>query len=198
MKKFIMLFLFVALVLSGVACADQDSTLEQDEIYVGSNFSESPTLILNGTELNVYTSHYQLTEEHAFIPLSAFLKSIGAEYADSPLNEYGTQCYSLAGKRYVLIPDMHLFILENDYNKLLEKLDTEGKVLSKDTVKNQGLLPKNESKYSEIENGTVTDMDQIWIDHVSLTNALKESGININIEYEYTTRTITVTMPKNN
>lgn len=196
MKKVITILLSATLLLFCVACTNQEIDLEQTNPYApGENFSDAPTLILNGKELDVYTSHYNVTEEYAFIPLTAFLHSIGAEYADSPLNEYGTQCYSFDGKQYVVVPDMHLFILEDDYNKLIKELNAEGKTLSKETVEDKGLLPKSESKFPGFTNGTVIEWGQIWADHVSLENALIESGVDINIEYDYATRTITVIMP---
>ncbi len=196
MKKVITILLSTTMLLLCVACTSQEPGLEQNiSPAPGGNLPDAPTLILNGKELDVYTSHYDITEEYAFIPLTAFLKSIGAEYADSPLNKYGTQCYSFAGKQYVVVPDMHLFILENDYNKLIKELDAEGKTLSKETVEDKGLLPKSESKFPGFTNGTVIEWAVILTDHISLENALIESGVDINIEYDYETRTITVTLP---
>lgn len=145
--------------------------------------------------MDVYTSHYYVTEEYAVIPLEAFLQSIGADYADSSLNEYGIQCYSFMGKRYIVVPDMHLFMLEDDYTAFLEKLDKEGKVLSRKTTEDYGLLPKNESRVSRDTNGTILYQAEMWVDHISLMNVLKESGIEITIEYDYSNRTITVTLP---
>lgn len=196
MKKVITILLSAALLLCCVACTSHGTDLEQNKPPApGGNLPDAPTLILNDEELDIYTSHYKLTEEYAFIPLTAFLHSIGAEYADSPLNEYGTQCYSFAGKQYVVVPDMHLFILENDYNELIQELDADEKTLSRETMKDKGLLPKIESKYPGITNGTVLEWAEIWTDNVSLENALIESGVDINIEYDYSTRTITVTLP---
>ncbi|MBQ7385824.1 MAG: hypothetical protein IJW04_04875 [Ruminococcus sp.] len=196
MKKAITILLSVTLLLFCVACTSQEPDLEQNKPPVpGENHPNAPTIVLNGKELDVYTSHYNLTEEYAFIPLAAFLHSIGAEYADSPLNEYGTQCYSFDGKQYVVVPDMHLFILENDYNELVKELDAHGKKLSRETVEDKGLLPKSESKYPGITNATVIEWAVIMADHVSVENALKESGVDINIEYDYANRTITVIMP---
>ena len=161
----------------------------------GPNFPGAPILILNGEKLDVYTSHYGVTEEYAVIPLTAFLMSVGAEYADSPLNEYGIQCYSFMGKRYIVVPNMHLFMLEDDYRTLLKELNDQGKWLSRETVADCGLLPRNESKVLDT-NETDAELAGIWVDHISLMNALIESGIDITIEYDYSTRTITVTLPK--
>ena len=185
MKRITVLLFTLILLLALTACTNG----------VGENFTDAPKLILNGEALDVYTSHYHVTEECAGIPLQAFLKSIGADYADSSLNEYGIQCYSLMGKRYIVVPDMHLFMLEDDYVAFLEKLDEEGKELSRKATEDCGLLPKNESNFSWDMNGDVLYWGEIWVDHISLMNALRESGIDITIEYDYMTRTITVTLP---
>ena len=185
MKRITVLLFTLILLLALTACTNG----------VGENFPDAPKLILNGEALDVYTSHYHVTEEYAVIPLTAFLKSIGAEYADSPLNEYGIQCYSFMGKRYIVVPDMHLFMLEDDYVAFLEKLDEEGREVSPETTADCGLLPKNESKVSLDANGTLLESAVIMVDHISLMNALRESGIDITIEYDYLARTITVTLP---
>ena len=182
MKRITVLLFAAVLLLTLAACTPP---------VPGENFHDAPSLILNGEALDVYTSHYNVTEEYAVIPLTAFLKSIGAEYADSPLNEYGIQCYSFMGKRYIVVGDMHLFMLENDYHAFLNKLSEEGKELSRETAADCGLLPRNECK------ATIAALNSagIYVDHVSLMNALTESGIDITIEYDYSTRTIAVTLP---
>ena len=157
---------------------------------------DAPKLKLNGKRLRVYTSHYSLDEEYVFIPLSAFLRSIGAEYADSPLNEYGTQCYSFMGNRYVINGNMHLFMLEKDYMALQKELEDANEKLSRQTAADRGLLPKNESIFPE--NPNVTYWGEIWTDNISLMNALRESGIDVTIDYKYSSRTISVTLPDNN
>lgn len=159
------------------------------------NDPDAPTLILNGEMLDVYTSHYELTEERAVIPLHAFLQAIGAKYADSPINAYGKQCYSFMGKRLVMVPDMHLFMPENDYLDFLQELEEEGKQLSRETAANRGLLPQSscwECERSSYRYETVIGWSDIMVDHISLMNALIDCGINITIEYNYSTRTITV------
>ena len=188
MKRIIAVLLVTTLFLALTACTNTGPA-------VGDNFPDAPRLILNGEVLDVYTSHYYIAEEYVGIPLVAFLKSMGADHADSPLVEYGIECYSLMGKRYIVVSDMHLFMLEDDYTAFLEKLDEEGKKLSRETTENCGLLPKNESSISRYTNGTVLDQAGIWVDHISLMNALRESGIDITIEYDYSNRTITVTLP---
>lgn len=196
MKRITVLLFTAVLLLALAACTNKSPNPDPiSPPTVGENFPDAPTLILNGEALDVYTSHYKVTEEYAVIPLTAFLMSIGAEYADSPLNEYGIQCYSFMSKRYIVVPDMHLFMLEDDYNAFLNKLNEEGKELSRETAADCGLLPKNESKVSFDTNGTTLYWGEIWIDHISLMNALTESGIDITIEYDYSTRTITVTLP---
>lgn len=185
-----LLFLLGACEKHGAASEPTDADVMEESV------SDIPRLILNGEELDVYTMHYMLKEEYAVVPLSAFLSSIGAKYASSSLNEYGTQCYSFEGKRYVIVGDMHLFMLVRDYRAFLKELDKEGKELSRETAADRGLLPKNESNVSlDIINGTVTYWGDIWIDHISLMNALNESGVDITIEYDYSTRTINVTLP---
>lgn len=78
-------------------------------------------IILNGEELDVYTMHYGIGEEYAVMPLDAFLLSLGAEYADPPENNgYNTACYSLAGKRYLVVSAAQLFMLESDYYALID------------------------------------------------------------------------------
>ena len=185
MKRITVLLFTLILLLALTACTNG----------VGENFPDAPKLILNGEVLDVYTSHYHVTEECAGIPLEAFLKSIGADYADSELNEYGIQCYSLKGKRYIVVPDMHLFMLEDDYVAFLEKLDEEGREVSQETTEDCGLLPKSESNFSWDMNGTAEYATAMYVDHISLMNALRESGIDITIEYDYSNRTITVTLP---
>lgn len=197
MKQIIALLLVTTLAFSLTACKNTiPASSEGENFPVGGNFPDAPKLILNGEVLDVYTSHYYVTEECAGIPLEAFLKSIGADYADSVLNEYGIQCYSFMGKRYIVVPDMHLFMLEDDYTAFLEKLDDEGKELSRKETADCGLLPKNESNFSRDINGTVLYWAEMWVDHISLMNALRVSGIDITIEYDYSNQTITVTLPK--
>jgi hypothetical protein len=149
----------------------------------GENFPDAPTIILNGIELDVYTSHYRLYEDYVEVPLKAFLTSIGAEYAESPLNEYHIQCYSLKNRRFIVNWDMDLFMLEEDYLALLQKLEGTGLELTKEIASNHGLLP------------SISGVDSMWPDHISLMNALHKSGIDITIEYDYEARTITVTLP---
>ena len=163
----------------------------------GGNFPNAPSLILNGKKLDVYTSHYDICEEYAVIPIEAFLMSVGAEYSDSPLNKYGTQCYSFMGKRYVVIGEYHLFMLEDDYEPLLQKLCEDGIPFFKETAADYGLLPKNKSKVLPGEDSGII-WGTIWTDHISLMNALIESGVDITIKHDYSTRTITVTLPQKN
>lgn len=197
MKKLTVLLLATILLIALASCTNQKNDSENNAPLVdGGNTPNAPTLILNGIELDVYTSHYNVTEEYASIPLSAFLQSVGAEYADSPLNEYGVQCYSFMGKRYIINGSMHLFMLEGDYKDFLKELDDEGKELSKETASERGLLPQNQSMVLLNTDETNIEYAGIWSDHDSLMNALRESGIDITIEYEYEERTITVTLPE--
>ena len=191
MKKTLILILATALALLLVltACSKEKPTPEQN-IYI------TPKLVLNGEELDVYTLHYEITEEYAKIPLTAFLHSIGAEYASSPLNTYGTQSYSFMGKRYVVVPNLHLFMLEDDYKVFVQKLENENKELSQETTADCGLLPKKNSIIPEVSNGTVLESAEIWVDHISLMNALIKSGIDITIEYDYSAQSVNVTLPQ--
>ena len=150
MKRIAALLFATVLLLALPACTDKKSGQKPtnpstsgptDVPAPGPNFPDAPILILNGEKLDVYTSHYGVTEEYAVIPLTAFLMSVGADYADSPLNEYGIQCYSFMGKRYIEVDYMHLFMFEDDYKTLLKELKDEGKELSQETVADCGLLP---------------------------------------------------------
>lgn len=197
MKKLVVFILATILLVALVSCTNEKNDSENNApSIVWGNHPNAPTLILNGIELDVYTSHYNVTEEYASIPLSAFLQSVGAEYADSPLNEYGVQCYSFMGKRYIINGRMHLFMFEDDYKAFLKELDDEGKSLSKGIASERGLLPKNQSKVLLDTDETNIEYGDIWSDHNSLMNALRESGIDITIEYDYEARTITVTLPE--
>ena len=197
MKKLVVFILATVMLVAFASCTNQKNDLENNApLVVGENFPNAPTLILNGKEMDVYTSHYNVTEEYASIPLSAFLQSLGAECSDSPLNEYGVQCYTFMGKRYIINANMHLFMIEDDYKSFLKQLDKEGKKLSEETASVRGLLPKNQSKVLLNTDETNIEYAGIWSDNDSLMNALRESGIDITIEYDYEARTITVALPE--
>lgn len=194
-EKTLVVTVVIVLLIAFSSCTNQKNDLENNApSIVWGNHPNAPTLILNGKQLDVYTSHYNVTEEYASIPLSAFLQSLGAEYADSPLNEYGVQCYSFMGNRYIINGRMHLFMFEDDYKAFLKELDDTGKELSKGTASERGLLPKNQSKVLLNTDETNIEYAEIWSDHESLMNALRESGIDITIEYDFETRAITVTL----
>ncbi len=159
-------------------------------------YKYEPIVILNGKELDTYTLSYRVAQDHAVIPATAFLKALGGEYADSPLNKYGRQCYTFMGKRYLEIPDMHLFILEEDYEDLRKELEEEGVPFSRDGVADRGLLPRNENKAVLNMDETVIEWGEIFVDHFSLMKALNESGIEITIEHDYENNTIIVTFPE--
>ena len=158
---------------------------------------DAPRLKLNGKRLDVYTEHYLISEDCAIIPLTAFLESIGAEYADSPLNEYHITCYSFMGKRYVVDENSRLFMLEDDYVTLSKELQSEGKSLSRKNAAGRDLFSENEDEFflPSDEHYTVL-WSGMWVDHVSLMNALRKSGVDITIEYDYATRTISVSLPE--
>lgn len=194
-EKTLVVTVVIVLLIAFSSCTNQKNDLENNApSIVWGNHPNAPTLILNGKQLDVYTSHYNVTEEYASIPLSAFLQSLGAEYADSPMNEYGVQCYSFMGNRYIINGRMHLFMFEEDYKAFLKELDDTGKELSKETASERGLLPKNQSKVLLNTDETNIEYAEIWSDHESLMNALRESGIDITIEYDFETRAITVTL----
>ena len=194
-EKTLVVTVVIVLLIAFSSCTNQKNDLENNApSIVWGNHPNAPTLILNGKQLDVYTSHYNVTDEYASIPLSAFLQSLGAEYADSPLNEYGVQCYSFMGNRYIINGRMHLFMFEDDYKAFLKKLDDTGKELSKETASERGLLPKKQSKVLLNTDETNIEYAEIWSDHESLMNALRESGIDITIEYDFETRAITVTL----
>ncbi len=195
MKKLVVFILVTVMLVAFASCTKQKNDSANNAPLVdGGNTPNAPTLILNGKQLDVYTSHYNVTDEYASIPLSAFLQSLGAEYADSPLNEYGVQCYSFMGNRYIINGRMHLFMFEDDYKAFLKELDDTGKELSKETASERGLLPKNQSKVLLNTDETNIEYAEIWSDHESLMNALRESGIDITIECDFETRAITVTL----
>ena len=188
MMKKITVILIILMMLSLTAC--------QIGLPTPRNGSSSDVkLILNGEKLDVYTTHYFVSDEFVEIPLGAFLHSVGAEYADSPLNEYGSYCYSFMSKRYVIIRDLHLFMLEEDYWELLSRWEADGKELTRETATDMGLLPRNESKVLADKDETNVASSGIWVDHVSLMNALRESGIDITIVYDHSANTLTVTLP---
>ena len=194
-EKTLVVTVVILLLITFTSCTNQKNDLENNAPLVdGGNTPNAPTLILNGKQLDVYTSHYNVTDEYASIPLSAFLQSLGAEYADSPMNEYGVQCYSFMGNRYIINGRMHLFMFEEDYKAFLKELYDTGKELSKETASERGLLPKNQSKVLLNTDETNIEYAEIWSDHESLMNALRESGIDITIEYDFETRAITVTL----
>ncbi len=196
-EKTLVVTVVIVLFITFTSCTNQKNDLENNAPLVdGGNTPNAPTLVLNGKELDVYTSHYNVTEEYASIPLSAFLQSLGAEYVDSPLNEYGVQCYSFMGNRYIINGRMHLFMFEDDYKAFLKELDDDDKEFSMETASERGLLPKNRSKVLLNTDETNIEYAEIWSDHESLMNALRESGIDITIEYDYEARTITVTLPE--
>ena len=196
-EKTLVVTVVIVLLIAFSSCTNQKNDLENNApSIVWGNHPNAPTLILNGKQLDVYTSHYNVTEEYASIPLSAFLQSLGAEYADSPLNEYGVQCYSFMGNRYIINGRMHLFMFEDDYKAFLKKLDDDGKELSKEIASERGLLPKNQSKVLLDTDETNIEYAEIWCDHDSLMNALRKSEIDITIEYDYKARTITVILPE--
>lgn len=196
-EKTLSAMVIIVLLISFTSCMSSKSDiLQNDSDSAGENSSNAPTLILNGKELDVYTSHYNVTEEYASIPLSAFLQSLGAECSDSPLNEYGVQCYTFMGERYIINANMHLFMMEDDYKSFLKQLDNEGKELSEETASVRGLLPKNQSKVLLNTAETNIEYAEIWSDNDSLMNALRESGIDITIEHDYEARTITVVLPE--
>ena len=208
MKKGISLLLVAMLLLALAACA-------------GPNVDDAPKLVLNGKKLNVYTSHYVLSEECAYIPVGAFLKSIGAEYADSPLyevenspNPNSVQCYSFLGKRYVLDRDSRLFMLEENYLAFVEEVDSEWNKLAPGIIKDSGLHADDEALIRFLDEERMKLMqtrakgrgllpneeppcfDGNRVDHISLMKALNDSGVDITMEYNYVTRTINVFLPE--
>ena len=141
--------------------------------------------------MDVYTSHYFWKDDYLEIPLSAFLKSLGADYADSPYNDYETECYSFCGKQYIICGKYHLFMLEEDYT------DFRGsaKTLTSENTAEVGLLPRNKNICWINRDDSVVEWGEIWIDHISLMKALQESGVSISIALDKTANTITVTLP---
>ena len=182
LRRCFAVFLFGVLLLSLSSCA-------------GGNTFDAPRIVLNGKKLHgVYTSHYSVKEDCVVIPLSAFLLSIGAEYADSPLNAYHVTCYSFMGKRYVLDDDARLFMLEDDYVTLSNELDAEGKELTRKNAAGRDLFSENDDAISIPTNEAT--WSTVYVDHVSLMNALRKSGIDITIQFDYSKRKIIVDCPE--
>ena len=180
MKK-IVVVLFLAVLLIALVLYTYERPAFPELSDQKFNSSGVMKIYLNDRPLDVYTMHYGIEEEYAVIPLTAFLMSIGAEYADSPLNTYETECFDLMGERYVVYSDKHLFMLEEDYLALLDELDCVYTQLSRKDVFDRGLLPFSDCKICSIS----THSGVILTDHISLMKALKESGIDITIEYDY-------------
>ena len=183
-----MAIVLAALLIFLTACYDGMSTSGNGDL-------SNVTLILNGEKLDVYTGHYFQHEENLEIPLSAFLSSVGAEYADSAANKYGSQCYSVMANRYVIVSDLHLFMPEADYLELLTRSEAEGKTLTRENTGDLGLLPRNNSLVLAEKDQSGETYSGIWVDEISLMRALRESGIEITIAYDAAANTLYVTLP---
>lgn len=188
MKRIISSLLIVVLLVTFCACENLNSSGDENL-----NFSGELRIILNGKKLDVYTMHYYYDEEYAAVPLSAFLHSIGAEYADSPLNTYESSCYSFMGERFVFVPNVHLFMLEDDYLAFLEQLEEDGKSLTRETARDSGLLPISKSEIYPNGDDSIERTDML-VHYETLMKALIECGIDITIDYDYTTLSINVTL----
>ena len=81
-----------------------------------------PKLYLNGKELNVYTEHYFIEDEITYIPLDAFLASVGAVFTDSPYTKYQVQSYELCGIRFIVDEVTQVFALEREYDAAIQEL----------------------------------------------------------------------------
>lgn len=155
---------------------------------------KGPRLIVNGKELDVYTEHYTVTENYAIIPVEAFMDSLGAESEkDSPYNTYRRSCVLFMGQRYVIDEENHLFMTEYDYSNLLQKLNQEGKELSKYTTKGEGLLSGEEYTLDNPKYPYYLSWNGLFVDHQTLMKAFQESGISILIDFDYDSQMIIVT-----
>jgi len=172
-----------------VTTTDATTTTEKNASKTGPSWG--PKIILNGKELDVYTSHYFWKDDYLEIPLSAFLKSLGADYADSPYTDYEIECYYFCGKQYIICGKYHLFMLEEDYTDFIGSVNT----LTSENTAEVGLLPRNKNICWINRDDSVVEWGEIWIDHISLMKALQESGISISIVLDKTANTITVTLP---
>jgi hypothetical protein len=152
--------------------------------------SWGPTFFLNGKELNVYTSHYFIKDTYASIPLNAFLKSVGAVYADSSYNRYQVQCYEIQGIRYIYDWESQVFALEKPYDEIVQKLKAEGRTPTKadfreiDLFAQEGYEPKMQAETA--------------VDHRVLERVLRRMGLDITIEIDREANTICVEMQELN
>jgi hypothetical protein len=196
MKRIISLLLFAVLIFTFCACENSNFSVDEtfnSSVIEGLSYPGDLSIILNGKKLDVYTMHYYYDDEYAAVPLHAFLFSIGAEYADSPLNTYESSCYSFAGKRFVFVPNVHLFMLEDDYKAFLKQLEEDGKSLTRATARDSGLLPISKSEIYPNGDDSI-ERAEILVHYETLMNALIESGIDITIEYDFEALAINVTL----
>ena len=152
--------------------------------------SWGPTFFLDGKELNVYTSHYFIKDTYASIPLNAFLKSVGAVYADSSYNRYQVQCYEIQGIRYIYDWESQVFALEKPYDEIVQKLKAEGRTPTKadfreiDLFAQEGYEPKMQAETA--------------VDHRVLERVLRRMGLDITIEIDREANAICVEMQELN
>ena len=145
-----------------------------------------PKLYLNGKELNVYTEHYFIEDEETFIPLHAFLLSVGAVYADSPYTKYQVQSYELCGIRFIVDEVTQVFALEREYDAAIQEL----KAKPGNPVTHANLQKVDLFSPVRNENTMINGKKAVYwgpgavVDHRTLETALREAGLTIEISVD--------------
>lgn len=145
-----------------------------------------PKLYLNGKELNVYTEHYFIEDEITYIPLDAFLASVGAVYADSPYTKYQVQSYELCGIRFIVDEVTQVFALEREYDAAIQEL----KAKPGNPVTHANLQKVDLFSPVRNENTMINGKKAVYwgpgavVDHRTLETALREAGLTIEISVD--------------
>ena len=145
--------------------------------------SWGPSLILNGKTLNVYTEHYFIKGTDIYIPINAFLESIGSYYVDSPYNKYQVQCSEIQGIRYIYDWELQVFALAEQYDSVVQTVKAQGKTPTHADFQTINLMPEGVEMQAEAR-----------LDHITLENVLRKMGLDITIELDRENNAIRVTM----
>lgn len=169
-------YLMVLTIMVLISCSKTPSVID----------TPSTHLIVNGNELDVYTTHYSWHEKQVYVPLNAFLLSLGADdvksiYVYSP----AISCIELMGNRFIIDANCQLFMLENDYASLVKELQNEGKKMSKYYTKGKGLIDSHSFSNS-------AESVELWADIKAVEKALMDCGLEIKIDADTNTKTIRV------
>jgi hypothetical protein len=145
-----------------------------------------PKLYLNGKELNVYTEHYFIEDEITYIPLDAFLASVGAVFTDSPYTKYQVQSYELCGIRFIVDEVTQVFALEREYDAAMQEL----KAKPGNPVTHANLQKVDLFSPVRNENTMINGKKAVYwgpgavVDHRTLETALQEAGLTIEISVD--------------